>query len=307
VILIHSPFSRPSFNLALEEYLLGKNWKGSSLLLFYENDSSVVMGKNQNFFSEVNIARFIESETPVFRRVSGGGTVYHGPGNLNFAFIRDHEDRLVSNFKAFNKPIVETLNRLGAPAKMNERNDILCEGFKVSGNAQFTNRKRMISHGTLLLNSDLKALNGMLQPNPYEIESRSIPSVRSRVANISDFLPSSLSVVKLIDSIAETIEENEQNLVYGLTDKDIDLVRTMEEQKYQTAEWNFNRASKCHIKRTISDSYWIELKIDAGQITEVNSNIPKASGLIGTSLSSSLLRSLKKPDDSIGLLKDILC
>lgn len=188
MILLQSPSSDPFFNVALEDYLVRNFDKGDEiLLLLYENSDCVMLGKNQSIYKEVNFDFLRKENFTVARRISGGGTVYHGSGNLCFAFITKFTEKKINNYQFFNFPILKALNDANIPAHFNQRNDIVCNGYKISGNAQFTNRKNIISHGTLLFNADLQLLNGALKKNIFSVEAKSVDSVRSKVGNIFSF------------------------------------------------------------------------------------------------------------------------
>ncbi len=255
------------------------------------------MGKNQNFFREVNIRYCLENDLTVARRVSGGGTVYHGRGNLNFAFIRPHEDNLVNNFREFNRPIIRALKNLGLEAGMNHRSDIVSDGFKISGNAQFTNRRRIISHGTLLLNADLKSLNGSLGENPYDIKTRAISSVRSEVANISELLATSISSEVMTNEIKTELSKEEGLDTLELSNEIIEEVKRLSENKFKTEEWIFQRAANGSINRDGLPK--LELKKGIASLPEEGTN-----GIQIGSLST--LGQIKKPEEGFGLLNKIL-
>lgn len=291
--LIHSESRAAAYNLALEEFLLEPAWGDKSLLLFYENEEAVVLGKNQNFLAEVNQHAFYQNQSvSIERRVSGGGTVFHGKGNLNFAFIRPHKDNLVNNFKAFNRPVVDALNALGIPAAMNQRNDILCKGFKISGNAQFTNRKRMISHGTLLISAQLDTLSAFLKPNPFELETRSIASVRSKVANINAFSEKPVSSETVMEAVVNQISKHEaiERLeVSSEMDRDI---QARVESKFSTWDWKFARASKA----SILYEHGNEIRVEQGHL-QCPSDLEVDGFKLGTKR--------KQPEEIPGLLKKL--
>jgi len=144
------PTTNPYLNIAIEEYAVRNLDMSHDYLFIYSNAPSVVIGKNQNPFMEVNLPFLKTNNIKLARRISGGGAVYHEPGNLNFCYITESTKENFNNYKKFLNPIIEYLNSLGIPAVINQRNDIEVEGLKISGNAQFTSRNRMLSHGTLL-------------------------------------------------------------------------------------------------------------------------------------------------------------
>src|SRR6478672_2045360 len=192
-------------NLALEEYVLRHKMGDDDILLFYVNAPAIIIGRNQNTIEEINPDVVEERGIRVVRRISGGGAVYHDLGNLNFSFMtRDVRGRF-NRYDQFNGPVVEVLKALGVPAEIGGRNDILAGGRKISGNAQFATPKRRFSHGTLLLDSDLDAVTAALRPKPGTVESKDVKSIRSRVANISEFLGAPVDVTELRERIVERI------------------------------------------------------------------------------------------------------
>ncbi|HWB62652.1 MAG TPA: lipoate--protein ligase family protein, partial [Chitinophagales bacterium] len=149
----------PFVNLAIEDYLLhNANTAKEDLLLLYVNEPSIIIGRNQNIYREVNFEFLRNGVLKIARRITGGGAVYHDMGNLNFAFITSFNDKKINNYPLFNAPLIKAFTKAGIDLKTDERNNITCRGKKVSGNAQFTNRKNIISHGTLLFNANLATL-----------------------------------------------------------------------------------------------------------------------------------------------------
>ena len=148
--------NNPQINLAIEEYILTHLNINESYLLFYINEPSVIIGRNQNTIEEIDTQYVEENGVKVVRRMSGGGAVYHDLGNLNYSFItKDEGNSLQDNFKKFTGPVIQALRNLGANAELMGRNDIEIDGRKVSGTAQNATGGRMYTHGTLMLNSNL--------------------------------------------------------------------------------------------------------------------------------------------------------
>src|SRR6185437_10719137 len=175
-------------NLALEEHVLRNRVEDDDLLLFYVNAPAIIIGRNQNTIEEIDPDVVAARGIRVVRRISGGGAVYHDLGNLNFSFMTRDVSGRFNRYDRFNGPVVDVLRDLGVPAELSGRNDILAGGRKISGNAQFATADRMFSHGTLLFDSNLDDVTAALRPRPGKVESKGVKSIRSRVANISEFL-----------------------------------------------------------------------------------------------------------------------
>ncbi|MBQ1421836.1 MAG: lipoate--protein ligase, partial [Firmicutes bacterium] len=126
---IESDSHDPYYNLALEEHVFNDLPRDESYFMLWQNENTIVIGKYQNAYEEVNQKVVDERGIRVARRLSGGGAVYHDLGNLNFTFIADQKDVKGLNFRIFVEPVVETLRALGVPAEFTGRNDILVNGM----------------------------------------------------------------------------------------------------------------------------------------------------------------------------------
>ena len=254
----------PTLNLAMEEYVLKNMPKDDSYFLFYVNRPSIIIGKNQNTIEEVNQPYIDEHGIDVVRRISGGGAVYHDTGNLNFSFVTDDDGNSFHNFKKFTEPIVEALQSLGVDADMSGRNDIQVGSAKISGNAMVKVKDRMFSHGTLMLNGELNEVQNALKVNPAKIKSKGIKSVRSRVANISEFLDEPLDIDRFKEIILKTIfGEATQVEEYILTDDDWKKIEQLSNEKYRTWEWNYGRNPKYNFEREEKfEKGFVQIKLD---------------------------------------------
>lgn len=243
----------PQINLAIEEYILKNLDINESYLLFYVNEPSIIIGRNQNTIEEINTEYVEANHIKVVRRMSGGGAVYHDLGNLNYSFItKDEGNSIQGNFKKFTKPVIDALRKLGANADLMGRNDIEIDGRKVSGTAQYATGGRMYTHGTLMLNSDLDHVSKALKPKKEKIESKGVKSVRARVGNISEFIDQQMTVEEFKQFILKSVFEAEGSEIkeYVLTEEDWKNIEELSKTKYQTWEWNYGKSPKSNIENS---------------------------------------------------------
>lgn len=229
----------PYFNLASEEYLL-KQTDGYYFYLWI-NNPAVIVGVNQNAFEEVNLSYVQQNDIKVVRRLTGGGAVYHDAGNLCYTVIAPYNSE-ENHYIKFTAPIIEYLNSLGVKAEFSGRNDITVDGKKISGNAQTVYGNRIMHHGTILFNANAQALSGALNPNKLKMESKGIKSVRARVTNVNEYLPSNFSIEQFKQGLAEKFSSTCET--YELKKEDLCAIEKLVKEKYSTYEWNFSRSPK---------------------------------------------------------------
>jgi lipoate---protein ligase len=241
----------PRINLAIEEYALKHLDINETYLLFYINEPSIIIGKNQNTIEEINTKYVEDQQIHVVRRLSGGGAVYHDKGNLNFSFITKDDGNSFHNFKKFTEPVVEALKKLGVNAELSGRNDLMAEGRKISGNAQFSTKGRMFSHGTLLFDSEIENVVSALKVKKDKIESKGIKSIRNRVANISEFLEQKVTVEEFREMLLRYIFDGEENITeYKLTEKDWETIHQISKERYQSWDWNYGKSPKFNLQHS---------------------------------------------------------
>ncbi|MBR2471652.1 MAG: lipoate--protein ligase family protein, partial [Clostridia bacterium] len=155
-LLIDLETTSPQFNLAAEEYFLKKD--ECDKLILWQNEPSIIIGRNQNTLAEINKDIAESLGIHVVRRMSGGGAVFHDLGNLNYTFITKNDGNDFLNFKKFTDPVIDVLGSLGVTASLSGRNDLLIDGRKFSGNAQYVHKDMLLHHGTLMFRSDISVL-----------------------------------------------------------------------------------------------------------------------------------------------------
>ncbi|MBN1598733.1 MAG: lipoate--protein ligase [Bacteroidales bacterium] len=259
------------FNLACEEFLL-KQFK-DDIFVIWQSEHSVVVGKHQNTLGEVNSHFLFHENIPVARRLTGGGTVYHGPGNINFSFIVNGERGKLVDFKKFMVPIIDFLNSKDIPALLGQRNEILLHGKKISGNAEHVFKERVLHHGTLLFNADLKILERVLEHRSHKYDDKAVQSVRTEVANIQDHYLKDINIDLFIDEFFNFLIDSYKANIYCFNKSDLEEIKQLSNTKYRQWEWIFGYSPNFKVERQIEyleQRLNILMKIEKGIITEIN-------------------------------------
>lgn len=264
--------SDPYFNLASEEYLL-KNYDEDFFFL-YINQPSVIVGKHQNTLAEINLECVNEENIPVVRRLSGGGTVYHDFGNLNYCLIKKGEKGKLVDFKSYSSPIINALQKLGVDAKFEGKSDLTINGKKFSGNASHVYKNKVMQHGTMLFSSDLKRLNQLLKVNPLKFKDRGVRSIRSRVTNITEYLSSPISIKEFSEFVVQEFGIAYPNSKpFALSELDIKHIEKLKSEKFLTWEWNFGYSPNYKFEKLCNypsgKILEIEMKVEKGIITKL--------------------------------------
>lgn len=201
--IIVSQTMEPEVNLAQEITFLTE-YTSKEILFLYINAPSVIVGRNQLPEAEADLSYCTQHNIPVIKRVSGGGTVYHDLGNVNYAFICNAENgkALDRNFLA---PIVAALSSFGIAASVGARKELLVDGKKISGTASHISRGRQLFHGTLLFDTDLSHLHHVLSGDK-SLRGKHVASVPSEVINISGLLEQKITAPQFMERLAYFFE-----------------------------------------------------------------------------------------------------
>ena len=251
----------PWYNLSFDEYCLEQYPSDDSFFYLWRNRPSVIVGLNQNVYAEVNLGYLDAHGICLARRSTGGGAVYHDLQNLNYSIV----GKDVSP-----EPVVEALRRLGVPAGLSGRNDIFVDGRKVSGYARRICRDRALIHGTLMYDVDLDTLTRVLDTPGSKLAAKGVASVRSRVANLKDYLPGHASLDTLQTALQEILSDGDSALPFGEADRA--AVQALRDTKYATWAWNYGQSRAASLVRCAAlpcGTVEARLDVDRGVLTSV--------------------------------------
>lgn len=253
----------PRFNLAMEQYLFEEGPEKGPWFFLWQNDNAIIVGRNQNTEAELDGEYTRAHGIRVVRRTTGGGAVYHDLGNLNFTLIADGRNSADLDLHLFCRPVAAALKRLGVPVEISGRNDMLIEGKKFSGNSQRIWRGRVLHHGTLLFDSDLTVLSSALRVPADKLLQKGVASVRSRVANIKDYLPRAVTLQEFWGLLADEMFGGKAPEPYRFTPKDLDRIQEIKRSRYDTWEWNYGQSPEYDVKKEarIQDCGKLELQL----------------------------------------------
>jgi lipoate---protein ligase len=272
MLCIQDQHTDPYFNLAAEEYVL-KNFTEDCFIL-YRNEPSIIVGKHQNTLAEINLRYVRDNNIKVVRRLSGGGTVFHDLGNLNFTFIVSGKEGHLVDFRRFTKPILEVMQHVGIEARFEGRNNLTINGLKFSGNAEHVHKQRTLHHGTLLYSSVMADLSDALKVDPQAYTDKAVQSIRSKVTNISEHLNHPMDVTTFGNMIMEHIRKNYGgNIMYSYTEEDIRAIEQLRDEKYCQWDWNFGYSPKYRFERrmpALGGDLVFHISVEKGTIKEVN-------------------------------------
>ena len=247
----------PHHNLAVEQVLLEGVREGQCILYLWQNQNTVVIGRNQNAWKECRVELLRQEGGTLARRLSGGGAVFHDLGNLNFTFLVPTEDY---DLRRQQSVIKGACDLLGIKTELSGRNDILADGRKFSGNAFYHAQGKSYHHGTLMIDVDGEKMKRYLSPSVKKLAAKSVSSVKSRVINLKD-LNHALTISDMKEKLKEAFLE-----VYGcrpaiLSDEglNLDKVRRLTE-KNGSDTWLYG--SRLPFTSTYSERFdWGEITI----------------------------------------------
>lgn len=234
ILTTHDPY----YNLALEDFFLHRSSEEYSFI--YMNNPTLIVGKHQVIYREADIFAAEALNVPVIRRLSGGGTVYHDRGNLNFSLIRNSRKGMQVNFELHTKPVIDFLNRLEIPALLSGKSDIAVEGFKVSGNAEYVYRERVLHHGTLLFDTATETMKDLLRATTSFYTTSAVDSNRTRVMNLKGRIKGIDNIDELAAGLYDAISRHFGGMdKFLLSDQENSEIISLADSKYKSWDWNY--------------------------------------------------------------------
>lgn len=265
----------PYWNLAAEEYLLKS--MDCPVFRLWRNSDAIIIGQNQNALAEINYDWVKANRIPVVRRMSGGGAVFHDPGNINFTFIekRIPGEDTSDMFRRFTRPIIGALKGLGIDAYLEGRNDLLIDGRKFAGNAVAMHKDRVLQHGCILFSASMPNLAEALRSRPEKFVGKAVSSNRSRVTNISEHLDRPMSAEDFIFYLRDSIISGygDDMELYEYSPEDLDGIDALADSKYRTDAWNFGKSPRfsiSQVRKFPAGLLEIYAEIKEGRIVSVN-------------------------------------
>ncbi len=238
MIFIDNQSRDGAYNHALEEYLI-KNLK-RELFMIWQNDNTVLLGRNQNPYKEVNWDYMNETQAKLVRRPSGGGCIYTDKNIVQYTIITKKEE---DSLRKFTEPVVNYLNEKGVKAEFTGRNDIIVDGRKISGNAQYKDRELMIHHGSIIYQDSSIDIGKLLTPAKLKLAKKSLTSVKSRITSLKSMM--NMDIAMFIEELKEYIKNYYHiNENYVLSADELEKVEEIRKNKYANDEWTYGRYGK---------------------------------------------------------------
>ena len=229
----------PHFNMAFDEFCLEQLKADEPVFYLWQNRPSVIIGLNQSAYAEVNLPYLREKGIVLARRVTGGGAVYHDLQNLNYTITGRIRD-LDKDYPAYVETVARALRQMGVPAEVSGRNDILVDGRKCSGYAKRMSKDRLMIHGTLMYDVDIDTLTQVLAVPGSKLSAAGVSSVRSRVANLKEYLPQFGDIQAFQVALQALLAQDDGEI--RLTETQLAQIEADAAAKYRTWEWVYGHS-----------------------------------------------------------------
>lgn len=293
--------TNPFYNLAFEEFFFDKKKDGETYVMLWQNDNTVVIGKHQNIYEEIDFDYAQSNNINIVRRNSGGGSVYHDLGNYNYSLMFDYN--FDYSIEKFSQPIINLLSTLGLNARFQGRNDIYIDDFKVSGTAQHIKENKILHHGTLLVNSDLSKISKVLTRNTKILSSSAVPSKKAQICNIQNLTDTKIDFSMIKNAIIKQYPEIQE---YTPSETELVEINKLRQKKYKSQDWligknlKYEYKNKMHfeggtieVSANIKNNIIKEIKF-YGDFFTIKDLSELESSLIGTTITDNLYKSIKE-------------
>lgn len=270
MIYIETNSMDPFYNFAFEHYFMKEHNLDDDIFLFWRTHKTLMIGRYQNTIEEINLAYAKEKNVHIVRRPSGGGTIYTDPNGWQFSFIVKTPKYEPIDFKKFTAPIIEALDKIGVTAYFNDRNDLLIDGKKISGNAQHRTADYTLHHGSILFDTDLEELVRCITVSEEKIISKGLKSIRQRVTNVADYMDKKITSEEFKNQMISYMSKD-FNCIYSPTSADLKRINEIADEIYRQWQWNFGNSPEYQItksKRFEGGKVQFCLNVDKGYITQ---------------------------------------
>lgn len=247
-------------SLALENLLLEAPAAEEGLLFCWRGEPAVVMGKNQNPWRECNLDFIRERGCKLARRISGGGTVYHDPGNLNISWILPRGDYSADKMHGI---LIRSLSAVGIDAAVGKGGALTVKGKKISGSAFCYRKDRVLHHGTLLVDADLDTLRAALSPSRFQLQTHAVASLPAAVMNLKDLRPE-------VDrkQIQESLLAEAGKVFGSLSPLQRMPEVEMEALRLAADEWIWAQTPGFHTRLMLPEGCGLTLQVRKGKVSE---------------------------------------
>ncbi|MFC2662593.1 MAG: lipoate--protein ligase [Eubacterium sp.] len=285
------------YNFGLEYYFTVEKRMPEPVFLFWQTTPTLMIGKYQNTREEIDLDYADAHGIHIVRRLSGGGTIYTDEGGWQYSFITQGDAGEI-DFQKYLTPVLKALRDLGVPAEFNGRNDLTADGRKFSGTAQYKLKDATVHHGSLLFDTDVEAMVKATTVDEYKLVSKGIRSIRSRVCNLSEFLPEGMTAQEFKKLMVSAIL-GDDGTVYTVTPEDDARIRQLGDEKFRSWDAVYGHDPKFQLvqkKRFPGGQLRAALNVKKGKIDQIR--------FTGDFFSASDIQALEKRLQGVEFRKD---
>ncbi|HBU12340.1 MAG TPA: hypothetical protein DEB31_06320 [Clostridiales bacterium] len=273
MLYIESDSMDAAFHFSAEEYIMRQFPSDEPVMMIWQTAPCAMLGANQIAEAEIDMARAKQEGVQIVRRASGGGTIFTDPGTFLITIILPYyegQDLRQTAAEGLAGPIVSALEKMGIPAKIEGRNDILVSGKKVSGFAQYVRHGKICSHGSLLYDADLEMLARILRVDDEKIRSKALRSVRSRVTNIMEYMAEPRPARAFLTLFKEHLFSARPFTGYTFNEQDFTEIGRIYHEKYGNPAWIIQRSPSFSFHNSVrfaGGKVEVYLAIASGKVT----------------------------------------